>query len=64
MSDTTIIEAPLTIEGIARRLTHLEERLEDLEDLRELNEAIARNGGKPAIPWEQARAELGLDDGG
>jgi hypothetical protein len=34
--------------------------VEDLEDLRELNDAIARNSGKPGIPWEQAKAELGI----
>jgi len=34
--------------------------VEDLEDLRELNDAIARNVGKPGIPWGQARKEFGL----
>jgi hypothetical protein len=31
------------------------------EDLRDLNAAIARNGGKRGIPWAQAKKELGLD---
>ena len=35
--------------------------LEHLEDLRELNEAIARNKGKRLIPWEEAKKGLGLE---
>jgi hypothetical protein len=34
--------------------------VEDLEDLRELNDAIVRNAGKPGIPWGQTGKELGL----
>jgi hypothetical protein len=30
------------------------------EDLRDLNEAIARNAGKPCTPWAKAKKELGL----
>jgi hypothetical protein len=41
-------------------VTRLRSRVEDLEDLRELNDAIARNAGKPGIPWDQAKSELGL----
>ena len=35
--------------------------VEDLEDLRHLQAAIAENGNEPLIPWEQAKAELDLD---
>jgi hypothetical protein len=35
-------------------------RVEDLEDLRDLNEAIARNKGKPGTAWEQVKKELGI----
>ena len=49
-----------TLRSISARVTHLGSRVEDLEDLRELNDAIARNAGKPGIPWAQARKELGL----
>ncbi len=38
----------------------LRKRVEDLEDLRDLNASIDRNAGKPGIPWEQAKKELGL----
>jgi len=31
-----------------------------LEDLRDLNAAIERNSGKPGIPWNQVKKELGL----
>jgi hypothetical protein len=30
------------------------------EDLRELNQAIERNGDKPLIPWSDAKRKLGL----
>ncbi len=36
------------------------ERVEDLEDARELDAAIRRNGDKPLIPWEEVKADLGL----
>ena len=29
--------------------------------LRELNQAIERNGSKPLVPWSKAKKELGLD---
>jgi hypothetical protein len=51
-----------TLSGLQAELAALRERVEDLEDLRELNEAIERNAGKKAIPWEKARKELGLED--
>ncbi len=34
--------------------------VEDLEDLRDLNAAITRNAGKPGIPWDKAKKQLGL----
>ncbi|MBI3877436.1 MAG: hypothetical protein HY300_16015 [Verrucomicrobia bacterium] len=43
-------------------LRELRETLEDMEDRLELDRAIKRNKGKPGIPWEQAKKELGLDD--
>lgn len=49
-----------TLRSISAEVAQLGSRVEDLEDLRELNDAIARNVGKPGIPWGQARKELGL----
>jgi len=48
---------------LPRRLQHGEEAtlVEHLEELRELNEAIARNKGKRLIPWEEAKKGLGLE---
>ena len=43
-------------------LRELREMLEDMEDRLELDRAIKRNKGKPGIPWEQAKKELGLED--
>ncbi|MEK7706968.1 MAG: hypothetical protein AAB380_03120 [Verrucomicrobiota bacterium] len=51
----------LTLRMLQRELIALRERVEDLEDLRELNQAIGRNGSKPLMPWSKARKELGLD---
>jgi len=52
----------LTIRAVYDELNRLRERVEDLEDLRELNEAIVRNKGKRLIPWEEARRGLGIED--
>ena len=58
MSDAAILEK---INSLSRTVARLEERLEDLEDLRDLEEAIAENGGKPLIPWEEVKPELDLE---
>jgi hypothetical protein len=49
-----------SLQRISLEVTRLRSRVENLEDLRELNDAIARNAGKPGIPWDQAKSELGL----
>ncbi len=48
------------VKVLHRELRQLRARVEDLEDLRELNDSIARNAGKPGIPWSDAKNELGL----
>ena len=48
------------IEELKQALTRLQQRVEDLEDLRDLEADIAENAGKPLIPWEQVKAEDGL----
>ena len=58
MSDAAILEK---IETLNQAVARLQERVEDLEDLRDLEAAIAENAGKPLIPWEQAKTELELD---
>ncbi len=50
----------VTVNQLQAELRQLRRRVEDLEDLHELNAAIKRNGGKPGIPWNQAKKELGL----
>lgn len=54
--------ARVTLRSLHEEMQRLRERVEDLEDLRELNAAIERNKGKKLIPWAQAKKELGLDD--
>lgn len=70
MSNATINAPPqrrssrarVTLRSLQEEMQRLRERVEDLEDLRELNAAIERNRGKRLIPWAQAKKELGLDD--
>jgi len=63
----SILEKPkrqtsrLTLQSLQREVLELRERVADLEDLRELNQAIARNGAKPLVPWPKAKKEIGLD---
>ena len=49
------------IEQLKTTIAKLEHRVEDLEDLRDLEQAIKENGNKPLIPWKQAKKQLGLD---
>jgi len=58
MSDAAVLEK---VEILTKTVERLKERIEDLEDLRDLQAAIAENGNEPLIPWEQAKAELELD---
>jgi len=50
-----------TLERLAAEIASLRERVEDLEDARELDAAIRRKGDKPLIPWDQAKKKLGLE---
>ena len=60
MSELQEQERAPTIQQLAAEIARLRERIEDLEDARELDAAIRRNGEKPLIPWDQARNDLGL----
>jgi hypothetical protein len=50
----------LTVRKLHSELQSLRRKVEDLEDLRDLNAAIERNAGKPGIPWNEVKKELGL----
>jgi hypothetical protein len=50
----------VTLRQLSVEVIRLRKRVEDLEDLRDLNEAITRNKGKPGTPWEQVKKELEL----
>ena len=41
----------LTLQQLTEEVNHLRERVEDLEDLSDLKEAVKRNGDQPLIPW-------------
>ena len=58
MTEAAILEK---IETLNQAMTRLQERVEDLKDLRDLEEAIAENADKPLIPWEQVKPELELE---
>ena len=58
MTEVAILEK---IETLNQAVARLQERVEDLEDLRDLEVAIAENADKPLIPWEQVKLELKLE---
>ena len=58
MNDAAMLEK---VEALAKTVERLQERVEDLEDLRDLQAAIAENGTEPLIPWEEAKAVLDMD---
>jgi hypothetical protein len=59
MSNATQVQPePLTLEKLHREILDLRDRVEDLEDLRDLEEAISENGDKPLVPWDQARKDI------
>ena len=60
MSEPQESERIPTLQELAAEVAQLRERIEDLEDSREIDAAIRRNGDKPLVPWEQAKEELGL----
>lgn len=65
MSSATIAArkpGKLTLETIYSEMLRLRERVEDLEDLRELNAAIAGNGKKKLVAWDSAKRMLNLED--
>jgi hypothetical protein len=55
MTEAAILEK---IETLNQAVARLQQRVEDLEDLRDLEAAIAENAGKPLIPSEQVQAEF------
>jgi hypothetical protein len=58
MSENTVLDQ---LASLSATVARLEQRVEDLEDLRDLENAIVQNGQKPLIPWENARQQLDLD---
>jgi len=50
----------LTLRRLNMKFERLRQRVEELEDLRDLNGAIVRNAGKPGTPWSEVKKELGL----
>ena len=58
MSDAAVLQK---VKTLTKTVERLQERVEDLEDLRDLQAAIEENGNAPLIPWEQAKGELELD---
>jgi hypothetical protein len=58
MNDAAVLQK---VEVLSKTVERLQERIENLEDLRDLQAAIAENGNEPLIPWEQAKADLDLE---
>jgi hypothetical protein len=51
-----------TLRELASEVSRLRERVEDLEDLRDLLAAEHAAQGHPGMVWEQGKKELGIDD--
>lgn len=47
-----------SLKRVSAEVAQLRARIEDLEDLRDLNAAITRHAGKPGVPWEKAKKVL------
>jgi len=62
MSESSGQENAPTVQQLAAEVASLRERVEDLEDAKELDAAIHRNCDRPLIPWDEVRADLGLSD--
>ncbi len=60
MSEAAARSSTPSLEELAEQVARLRERVEDLEDARELDAAIRRNAGKPLIPWDEAKKGLEL----
>lgn len=45
----------VTLRDLHAEVMRLRDRVEDLEDIRELNTAIERNKGKKLVPWSTAK---------
>jgi hypothetical protein len=50
-----------SLDQLAGEVDRLRQRVEDLEDLRDLNIAIQRNGDKPLVPLAKVKKDLGLE---
>ena len=60
MSEVSNQTTEPTVRELAAELARLRDRVEDLEDARELDAAIQRNAGEPLVPLEQTKNEFGL----
>jgi hypothetical protein len=60
MSEIQERELLSTVQQLAAEVARLRERVEDLEDARELDSAVRRNADKPLMPWDQVKSELDL----
>jgi len=58
MNDPALLEK---LETLTRTVERLENRVEDLEDHRDLQTAVTENAGQPLVEWEQAKKLLDLD---
>lgn len=63
MSDRITLETALLerIDTLTRTVQRLADRVEDLEDNRDLEQAIADCGGKPLVAWDKAKGLFDLD---
>ncbi len=50
-----------TLRGLSQAVSRLSSRVEELEDLRDLDAAVTRNQGKRGVAWSKAKTTLGIN---
>ena len=61
MNESQQQELTPTLQQIADELARVCDRVEGLEDARDLDAAIRRNGDKPLIPWDLTQVSLNAE---
>ena len=51
-----------TLRSLSQTVSRLASRVEELEDLRDLSAAVARNKGKPGVSCAKAKTVLGFTE--
>jgi hypothetical protein len=59
VNEAAVIER---LDKLSKSVEQLQQRVQDLEDSRDLENAIRDNADKPLVPWDQVRSEISAVD--